>query len=54
MKKYTGRIEMLLEGVSIAGEGNFLMVEEAVAKFRAAGLGHLLPQMDDRVHRNFP
>ena len=38
-KKYTGRIEMILEELHLVGEGSFLVVEEAVAKFRAAHLG---------------
>lgn len=44
-------MEMILEELNITGEGNSLVVEEAVAKLRVA---QLLPRMDNRVHGHFP
>lgn len=32
-------MELILEELSLTREGNFLVAEEAVAKYRAAGLG---------------
>lgn len=46
-------MEMLMGGLNIVRKGTLLMVEESVVKFKAAGLGKLLSQMDNRAYGHF-